>query len=497
MADERTRLPPHDLQAEEALLGSILIGGILNDGMASLKAGDFYYEQNSAIYTACKAIADRGEPLNQLSVAQELNAAKRLESSGGVAHLSHLISDVVATPMDGPYYAKLVKRYSVYRSIVSLSDKIAAIAYAGGPDAAADIARVQEEINELRRQGTGEELEAENINAPPETMKVKHCFMVGELGPMMPEGTHSTIFTQGGAGKSLLGDDYWPVLLSTGIPDSIFYPQGQYKVLVCDWEATEDTHRRYITAIKNGLRERVDDPDALDGPKIHYLHFDEPITLHQHEIREYIKHHEINVAVFDSQIAAMAGASTTMTDEQRAGVYYNILSSFKCTTLTIDHIKKADMGSDNAIDAPFGSVVKYQLARSVFGLKQQSEAGEDRIELGFTHTKNNLGRKMKPFGIRIDFHNAIEDNTEVLDKVTVTEIDLADAGKLEKLRPTWQRARDAILQDFGGRATVKQVAERIGTTEGTVRDCFNHYTTKFEKVGGSSDGALWGVRADV
>lgn len=192
-------------------------------------------------------------------------------------------------------------------------------------------------------------------------------------------------------------------------------------------------------------------------------------------------------------MASMAGAYASLKDEQLAGIYYNILASWGVTTLTIDHVPKSNMNTDNGTGTAFGSVVKYNRARSVFELKQDGEPGENFIEIAFIHKKNNLGPKLKPFGLSIEFINQ-SDNPNILEKVCFNPLDLKDSAKLEKVRPLWERTRDAIIWDFGGNAQpLNQLAEHLETTQANIRTTVNRYANVFVKVGGSRDGGLWGV----
>src|SRR5512136_2165981 len=105
MGSDGNRLPPHDIDAEEATLGSLLI-----DGAAVIKTEtiiqppDFYSERNRWIYEASLALYQRSEAINQITVAQELARQDKLEKCGGAAFLSHLVS-VTPTSLDVEYYA--------------------------------------------------------------------------------------------------------------------------------------------------------------------------------------------------------------------------------------------------------------------------------------------------------------------------------------------------------------------------------------------------------
>jgi replicative DNA helicase len=147
MAD---RLPPHDVDAEEATLGSLLI-----DGSAVIKAEpvvlppDFYSERNRWIYEACLEIYRRNEAVNQITVAQELARLDKLENCGGAAFLSHLIA-VCPTSLDIEFYARIVYRLSMMRQLIAASDRIAAIGYQADPDVDAGMDRAEDILYNLR-----------------------------------------------------------------------------------------------------------------------------------------------------------------------------------------------------------------------------------------------------------------------------------------------------------------------------------------------------------
>lgn len=110
----------------------------------------------------------------------------------------------------------------------------------------------------LRKAAYVEPPQAFNANEEPERREVIHLFQVEDRGLFIPEGHATTLFSQGGSGKSLTGADYLPLLLATGLYDSIFYPLAtDGGVLILDWEADLETHRRYISAIKRGIFART------------------------------------------------------------------------------------------------------------------------------------------------------------------------------------------------------------------------------------------------
>ena len=149
------RLPPHDLDAEEAVIGSLLIDGAAIYKIATyLSKTDFYNERNQWLYEACMALYERNEAINQVTVAQELSRRDRLEAAGGAAFLSHLIS-VCPTPLDIEHYAQIVYRLSIMRGLIGAADQISRVGYEAGPDVDTSLSRAEDILFKLRH-GHGE-----------------------------------------------------------------------------------------------------------------------------------------------------------------------------------------------------------------------------------------------------------------------------------------------------------------------------------------------------
>ncbi|MGD0794156.1 MAG: replicative DNA helicase [Dehalococcoidales bacterium] len=151
------RLPPNDNDAEEAVIGSLLIDGSAIFQIADfLQPADFYFEQNQWLYEAAVALYQRDEAINQVTLAQELSRRGRLESCGGAARLSYLVS-VCPTSLDIEHYGRIVYRLSVMRQLISAGDRIAGIGYEAGPDVEESMAKAEGLLFKLRRgQGAGD-----------------------------------------------------------------------------------------------------------------------------------------------------------------------------------------------------------------------------------------------------------------------------------------------------------------------------------------------------
>ena len=144
------RLPPHDLDAEESVIGSILIDGeSLNRVLSLLKPPDFYSEKNRWCYEACLSLLERGEAINQVTVAHELSLHEHLEPLGGTSYLGHLVA-VVPTSVHVEYYGRIVQRTSIMRQLIRTGGDIAVIGYEGGPDAEVALRRAEELLSKVR-----------------------------------------------------------------------------------------------------------------------------------------------------------------------------------------------------------------------------------------------------------------------------------------------------------------------------------------------------------
>ncbi|KKK63485.1 hypothetical protein LCGC14_2993810, partial [marine sediment metagenome] len=128
-AGRAEKLPPHDIEAEEAVIASLLVDSEAIYKIASiLKPEDFFREQNAWAFEACRALWERNQSINQITVAHELARRGQLEEIGGAAYLSRLVGDL-PTSVGVEHYAGLVQRDSAYRRLISAAGQIAQMAY--------------------------------------------------------------------------------------------------------------------------------------------------------------------------------------------------------------------------------------------------------------------------------------------------------------------------------------------------------------------------------
>ncbi|MFC2011044.1 replicative DNA helicase [Chloroflexota bacterium] len=146
------KLPPHDIDAEEAVIGSLLIDGTAIYKITTfLQQSDFYHEQNQWLYGACLSLDQRPDPapINQITLAQELDRQGKLETCGGAAYLSHLIS-IVPTPLDIEYYAQIVYSLAINRRLIDAARRIETIGYQADPDVEHSLGQAEDILFKLR-----------------------------------------------------------------------------------------------------------------------------------------------------------------------------------------------------------------------------------------------------------------------------------------------------------------------------------------------------------
>lgn len=144
-------LPPHDIGAEESVIGSILIDGeSLTRITAFLKTSDFYGQKNRWCFEACLSLFERGEAINQVTVAHELTLHDdHLEGVGGVPYMAHLVANV-PTSVHIENYAQIVHRTSIMRQIIRAGERISEIGYESGPDVDASLSKAEEMLYGVR-----------------------------------------------------------------------------------------------------------------------------------------------------------------------------------------------------------------------------------------------------------------------------------------------------------------------------------------------------------
>jgi len=144
------KLPPNDIEAEEAVIGSLLIDSDAFLHVAHrLRPEDFYSGKNRFCFEACLSLFQRGEALNQITIAHELGLKDRLDEVGGPAYLSHLVV-AVPTSVHIEHYAEIVSRTATMRRLIMAASEIANIGYNGAADVESVLSQAEDTLFKVR-----------------------------------------------------------------------------------------------------------------------------------------------------------------------------------------------------------------------------------------------------------------------------------------------------------------------------------------------------------
>ena len=302
------------------------------------------------------------------------------------------------------------------------------------------------------------------IGMKPEQMKLEYtCY------PILEKGQPTTIYGQGGNGKSYLAE-YIGCLVQFNVCGVHGWLPTAGNVLYLDWESDYEVHTRRTWAIKKGLG--IDTSETFL-----YRYCSQPLVYDIDQIRRLVSENNIELAIIDSQMAA----SSHVPGDPAVAIaqFYGALRSLRCTTLTIDH--------QNKEGELYGSIAKTNRSRSQFELKKAQEPDETFIEVALIHRKHNEGKHLKSIGIKINF---IEDNEGHLEEVKFQDCEVVNIHKLSEVAST---LKDRIINHLAsGATTAEDITESLpGTTINGIRVTL----TRLKKSGHITrlDNQRWGL----
>lgn len=143
------RVPPHNLEAEESLLGAMLLSrDAIVDAVQICDTDDFYKPAHGHVYDAIRSLYAQGEPVDPVTVSDELRRAGLLEAIGGPATLITLQASTPATSNAGRY-ARIVEEHSLLRRLIAVAGEIAEIGYQVPEDVEAAVDQAETMVFEV------------------------------------------------------------------------------------------------------------------------------------------------------------------------------------------------------------------------------------------------------------------------------------------------------------------------------------------------------------
>jgi replicative DNA helicase len=140
------RIPPYNIEAEESLLGAMLISrDAVSSVLEIVKSDDFYRKQNQIIFDSILELFSKGEPSDPITIADHLKKKGSLEEVGGKTFIHSLISNIPLAA-NAEYYGRIVRNHSILRKLIYAATNIATMGYEVPEDLVATVDKAQELI---------------------------------------------------------------------------------------------------------------------------------------------------------------------------------------------------------------------------------------------------------------------------------------------------------------------------------------------------------------
>jgi replicative DNA helicase len=140
------RTPPHDVAAEQCVLGGMLLSkDAISDVMETIRPDDHYRPAHQIVHEAILELYGRGEPADPVTVSDLLNKRGELARIGGPTYLHTLIASV-PTAANAGYYARIVRERAILRRLVEVGTRIVQLGYSGDGEADELVDRAQAEV---------------------------------------------------------------------------------------------------------------------------------------------------------------------------------------------------------------------------------------------------------------------------------------------------------------------------------------------------------------
>lgn len=143
------KIPPHSLEAEQSVLGAMIIDKeAINTAIEKIKPEDFYKEANKEIFESIVELYSRNEPVDLITLSEELKRRDTLENVGGISYLANL-SEGIATTANIKYYCKIVEEKSILRRLIKSCDEIMSKSFEDSEDVNSIIEKAEKNIFDI------------------------------------------------------------------------------------------------------------------------------------------------------------------------------------------------------------------------------------------------------------------------------------------------------------------------------------------------------------
>ena len=185
---EGSRVPPHNFEAEESVLGAMLLS---RDAIAvvveEIGAEDFYRPSHAHIFDAITALYARGEPADSVTVAEELRRVGTLEASGGGAALISLQANTPAIS-SASRYARIVQEHALLRRLIGVAHEIAELGYDMPTDVASALDQAESMVFDVAQRRNSDTIRSLKDLLTESLERLDHLFGKGDTITGVPTG---------------------------------------------------------------------------------------------------------------------------------------------------------------------------------------------------------------------------------------------------------------------------------------------------------------------
>ena len=154
-AEQRLKVPPNSIEAEQSLIGGLMLDALAWDKVADvITSDDFYRKDHRLIFTAIANLVESGSPCDVVTVSEHLDSRSELENAGGLEYLATLTNET-AGAANARAYAKILRERATLRALISAGNEIAGSAFTNDGRSAAEILEDAERmVFEIAEQGS-------------------------------------------------------------------------------------------------------------------------------------------------------------------------------------------------------------------------------------------------------------------------------------------------------------------------------------------------------
>ena len=392
MTSPLAQLPPHDIEAEEAVIASVMVDAEAWGKVCGIVTQwDFFREKNGWIFQACADLTADGISLNQVTVGHQLARQDRLEELGGLAYLSRMITDL-PTPVGVEHYAQIVRKDALYRSAIIRAQNVISAAYRAKGNLTELLDDWQRAGEELRGEATG--LLGLSVDCQPERLEDVLDAEDDPLDAIITDGGEGAVLTTDGqgfiVGPAGLGKTNLILRISRGLCEGS-YALG-YQVPV-----PRRVLHIALEGSKRGLNRRLRkvwadaDPEAIaryERWKTR-LNLTEPADRTRLDLA--IERAKPDVVIIDPLRNAHTWDENKSDESaQLMAILDNIITTHHVALILIHHSRKLPQFArhDNGLDALRGSTALAGWVQFVLGISQETGNIKDRFVLVWNKTRD-------------------------------------------------------------------------------------------------------------